>query len=104
MSITEDARSLALLEEGSVVEEDEETRAVGVKGLTTYDAYQPSKGQRHRVPKPTLNAVVVTRWKKKDVPLAEQKVLLTPAPVDNPLEIWPITPHSSKRSTPKPVG
>ncbi|MDO8635078.1 MAG: transposase [Dehalococcoidia bacterium] len=87
MAITEDARSLALLEEGSVMEEDGETRAVGVKGLTTYDAYQPPKGQRHRGPKPTLNAVVVTRWKKENVPLAEQKVLLTSRPVDNPLGI-----------------
>ena len=87
MAITEDARSLALLEEGSVVEEDEETRAVGVRGLTTYDAYQPPKAQRHRGPKPTLNAVVVTRWKKKDVPLEEQRVLLTSLSVEHPLQI-----------------
>ena len=72
------------------MEEDEETRAVGVKGLTTYDAYQPPKGQRHRGHKPTLNAVVVTRWKKEDVPVAEQKVLLTPLSVDNPLIIGPV--------------
>ncbi len=86
MSITEDARSLARLE-GSVVEEDGQTRAVGVKGLTTYSAYQPPKGERRRGPKATLNAVVVTRWKKEDVPIAEQKVLLTCLPVDKPLEI-----------------
>ncbi len=86
MSITEDARSLARLE-GAVVEEDKETRAVGVKGLTTYLAYQPPKGQKLRGPKPTLNAVVVTRWKGKDVPVAEQVVLLTTLPVDHPLEI-----------------
>ncbi|MBI4332288.1 MAG: hypothetical protein HY673_13510 [Chloroflexi bacterium] len=86
MCITEDARSLALLE-GCLVEDDGEIRAVGVKGLTTYEAYQPPKGVRRRGPKPTLNAVVVTRWKRKEVPLKDQVVLLTTLPVDHPLKI-----------------
>ena len=88
MCVTEDARSLATLHgEDFPVEDDGEVRAVGVKGLTTYDAYRPPRGQRRRGPKPTLNAVVVTRWKKEDVPLKEQKVLLTSLPVDNPLHV-----------------
>lgn len=87
MSITEDARGLALLKEEVIVGEDENVRAVGVKGLSTYDAYRPPKGQRHKGPKPTLNAVVVTKWKKKEVPVGEQRVLLTCAPVDAPLNI-----------------
>ncbi len=87
MCITEDARSLAQLE-GSIVEGDGETGAVGVKGLlTSYDAYRPPKGKKRRGPKATLNAVVVTRWKGKDVPVAEQVVLLTTLPVDHSLEI-----------------
>lgn len=86
MCITEDARSLARLE-GSVVEDDGDVRAVGVKCLTSYEAYAPPKGEKRRGPKPTLNAVVVTRWKGKEVPLAEQVVLLTSLPVDHPLEI-----------------
>ncbi len=86
MSITEDARSLARME-GPIVEDNGETRAVGVKGLTSYDAYRPPKRKKRRGPKATLNAVVVTRWKGKDVPVAEQVVLLTTLPVDHPLEI-----------------
>ncbi|MDP2727549.1 MAG: hypothetical protein Q8P59_08385 [Dehalococcoidia bacterium] len=86
MSITEDARSLAQLE-GAIVEDDGETRAVGIKGLTTYPAYRPPKGKKLRGPKATLNAVVVTRWKGRDVPVAKQTVLLTTLAVDHPLEI-----------------
>ncbi len=67
MCITEDARSLARLE-GPMAEENDQIRAVGVKGLTTYPAYQPPKGEKRRGPKPALNAVVVTRWKGEDVP------------------------------------
>ena len=85
MTITEDARGLALLQEGLVVGEDEDTRAVGVKGLTTYDAYQPPKGQGRRGPKATLNSVVVTLWNGREVPQEEQKVLLTSLPVEEPL-------------------
>jgi len=86
MSITEDARSLAQLE-GSIMEDDGQTRAVGIKGLTTYSAYRAPKGKKRQGPKATLNAVVVTRWKGKDVPVADQMVLLTTLPVDHPLEI-----------------
>lgn len=87
MCITGDARGLAKLGEGVAVEEDRETRAVGVRGLTTYDAYRPPPGQERRGPKATLNAVVVTCWKGKGVPVEEQKVLLTGLPVENPLTI-----------------
>ena len=87
MCITEDARGLAVLKEGPVVEESPEIRAVGVKGLSTYEAYRPSPGLGRRGPKATLNAVVVTRWKGKDVPRKDQKVLITSLPVDRPLEI-----------------
>jgi hypothetical protein len=94
MCITADARGLARLKAGVVVGENEEIRAVGVKGLTTYEAYQPpppvshdSEEKNRRGPKPTLNAVVVTRWKKKAVPEAEQVVLITSLPVDDPLWI-----------------
>lgn len=87
MCVTEDARGLALLKEGTIIEDDGEIRAVGVKGLTTYDAYQPPRSQERRGPKPTLNAVVVTRWNNKEVPLEEQKVLLTSLRVEHPLRI-----------------
>ena len=86
MCISEDARSLAQLE-GSIMEDDGKTRAVGIKGLTTYSAYRPPKGKKLRGPKATLNAVVVTRWKGKDVPVTQQVVLLTTLPVNHPLEI-----------------
>jgi hypothetical protein len=86
MCITEDARSLAGLKEGRVVGENAEIRAVGVKGLNTYEAYRPPEGEEHRRgPKATLNAVVVTRWKGREVPREEQMVLITTLPVDDPL-------------------
>ncbi len=87
MSITEDARSLAAAGEGVVVQRGRETTAVAVRGLTTYDAYQPPAEEPRRGPKATLNAVVVTRWKKAEVPRVEQTVLLTTLPVDRPLHI-----------------
>ena len=87
MCITEDARALALLKEGTIIKENSEIRAVGVKGLTTYDAYKPPSDQGRRGPKPILNAVVVTRWKGREVPQKEQKVLITSLPVDDPLLI-----------------
>ncbi|MFH1141532.1 MAG: transposase [Chloroflexota bacterium] len=87
MCITEDARGLALLRGGGTVEENQEIRAVGVKRLTTYEAYQPSLAQGRRGPKTTLNAVVVTRWKGKEVPRKDQKVLVTSLPVEHPLQI-----------------
>lgn len=88
MCITEDARSLARLKDGVVVGENAETRAVGVKGLSTYEAYQPPEGERHRRgPKATLNAVVVSRWKGREVPRQEQVVLITSLPADDPLGI-----------------
>jgi len=87
MCVTQDARGLALLKEGAITESDKEITAVGVKGLTSYDAYQPPAGQERRGPKPTLNAVVVTRWKIKEVPLEEQEVLLTSLAVKHPLRI-----------------
>jgi hypothetical protein len=87
MCITADARGLARLKEGIIVGENDEIRAVGVKGLTTYEAYSPPQDISRRGPKPTLNAVVVTRWKKKDVPLEKQVVLITSLPVEDPLLI-----------------
>ena len=88
MCITEDARSLAQLKEGGLVRDNAEIRAVGVKGLTTYEAYQPPEGDRHRRgPKATLNAVVVTRWRGQDVPREKQTVLITTLPVSDPLLI-----------------
>lgn len=87
MCIAEDARGLAVLGEGAAVQEDHETRAIGVKGLSSYDAYRPPQEQGRRGPKATLNAVVVTRWRKRNIPRAEQKVLLTSLPVDHPLYI-----------------
>lgn len=88
MCITADARGLAKLKKEVVVGGNKEIRAVGVKGLSTYEAYQPPpEGKGRRGPKPLLNAVVVTRWKEKDVPEAEQVVLLTSLPVDDPLLI-----------------
>ena len=88
MCITTDARGLARLKKGIIVRENAKIRAVGVKGLTTYDAYQPPQGESHRRgPKPTLNAVVVTRWKGKEVPEEKQVVLITSLPVDDPLLI-----------------
>ena len=88
MCITEDARGLARLNEGLIVRENQETRAVGLQRLTTYEAYQPPQDEGHRRgPKATLNAVVVTRWKGREVPQEEQKVLITSLSVDDPLAI-----------------
>jgi hypothetical protein len=87
MCITTDARGLARLKEGSVVRENTEIRAVGVKGLTTYEAYRPPRNASRRGPQPTLNAVVVTRWKWQEVPEEEQVVLITSLLVDDPLLI-----------------
>jgi hypothetical protein len=88
MCITADARGLAKLKTGVAVGENKEIRAVGVKGLSTYEAYQPPTEEKsRRGPKPTLNAVVVTRWKGRDVPEVKQVVLITSLPVDDPLQI-----------------
>jgi hypothetical protein len=87
MCITADARGLARLKDGTIVQENDEIRAVGVKGLTTYEAYCPPRNTNRRGPKPTLNAVVVTRWKGKEVPEEKQVVLITSLPVDDPLLI-----------------
>jgi hypothetical protein len=88
MCITADARGLAKLKDGVVAGENKEIRAVGVKGLSSYEAYQPPPDEKsRRGPKPTLNVVVVTRWKGKTVPEAEQVVLITSLPVDDPLWI-----------------
>jgi hypothetical protein len=87
MCITADARGLAKLKTGTLIKENSEIRAVGVKGLTTYEAYRPPQTEGRRGPKPTLNAVVVTRWKRREVPEAEQVVLLTSLPVEDPLLI-----------------
>ncbi len=87
MSITEDARSLAAAGHDTVLQKDAGTTAVAVRGLTTYEAYRPPQGAQRRGPRATLNAVVVTRWKKKEVPREEQTVLLTTLPVDKPLWI-----------------
>ena len=87
MCITADARGLARLKEGIVVRENAEIRAVGVQGLTTYEAYRSPRNASRRGPQPTLNAVVVTRWKWQEVPEEEQVVLITSLPVDDPLLI-----------------
>jgi hypothetical protein len=88
MCITADARGLAKLKIGTLIKENAEIRAVGIKGLTTYAAYQPPpEGTPRRGPKPTLNAVVVTRWKGRVVAEEEQVVLITSLPVDDPLLI-----------------
>ena len=88
MCITADARGLAKLKTGVVVGENQEIKAVGLKGLTTYEAYQPPPDEKaRRGPKSTLNAVVVTRWKGKNVPEGKQVVLITSLPVDDPLSI-----------------
>jgi len=87
MCITQDARGLAVLgEEAGAVEEDWEIAAVGLKQLTTYDAYQSPDGKKRRGPKATLNAVVVTRWKGEAVLPEEQTVLITSLPVEHPLQ------------------
>jgi hypothetical protein len=88
MCITADARGLAKLKDSVVVGKNEEITAVGVKGLSSYEAYQPPPEEKsRRGPKPTLNAVVVTRWKGKAVPVAKQVVLITSLPIDDPLWI-----------------
>lgn len=88
MCITQDARGLARLKAGTIIKENRQIRAVGLKGLTTYEAYQPPrKGDHRRGPKAVLNAVVITRWNGREVPQDEQKVLITSLPVDDPLLI-----------------
>lgn len=88
MCITQDARGLALLGKGAgvIIEEDQEITAVGLKGLTTYDAYQSPEGAGRRGPKATLNAAVVTRWKGEAVLPEEQTVLIASLPVEHPLQ------------------
>lgn len=87
MCITEDARELAKLKTDAIIGKNSEIRAVGIKGLTTYEAYQPPQDEARRGPRPTLNAVVVTRWKGRQVPEEEQVVLITSLSVDDPLSI-----------------
>lgn len=87
MLITQDARGLARLKEGVIIKENKDIRAIGIKGLTTYETYQPPDKNGHRGPKPTVNAVVITRWNGHEVPEGEQKVLLTSLNVDDPLFI-----------------
>lgn len=87
MCITQDARGLTHLAESATIEEDPQIRAVGIRGLSTYQAYRAPEGSGRRGPKATLNAVVVTRWKGEAVPPEEQKVLITSLPVDHPLQI-----------------
>ena len=88
MCITADARGLAKIKGSVVVGENREIRAVGVKGLTTYEAYQPPLEEKsRRGPKSALNAVVVTRWKGREVTEEEQVVLITSLPVEDPLLI-----------------
>ena len=87
MCITEDARSLAQMKDGVTTKKDQQITAMGIKNLTTYEAYKPPADQTQRGPKATLNAVVVTRWKGKDVPREKQVVLITSLTVDDPLQI-----------------
>lgn len=88
MCITADARGLAKLKNGTIIKENSELRAVGIKELTTYTAYQPPPEESpRRGPKPALNAVVVTRWKGREVTEQEQVVLITSLPVDEPFLI-----------------
>jgi hypothetical protein len=87
MCITQDARGLARLKKGNTVGENAEIRALGIKGLTTYEAYRPPQNEGRRGPQPSLNAVVVTRWNGREVQQEEQKVLITSLPVDDPLMI-----------------
>lgn len=95
MCITEDARSLAKLKTDTIIHENSEICAIGIKGLTTYEAYQPPQNEVRRGPKPTLNAVVVTRWKGREVAEKEQVVLITSLSVDDPLLI---VEHYRKRA------
>jgi hypothetical protein len=87
MCITQDARGLAKLKTGVLIKENSEIRAVGIKGLTTYEAYRPPQNANQRGPKPSLNAVVVTRWKGRAVIEEKQVVLITSLPVEDPLLI-----------------
>ncbi len=87
MCITEDARGLAKMKDGTIVKKNNEIRAVGIKNLTSYEAYRPPEGETQCGPRATLNAVVITRWKGKDVPREKQVVLITSLPVDEPLQI-----------------
>jgi hypothetical protein len=87
MCITEDARALAQMKDGTIVKQNNEIRAVGIKNLSTYEAYRPPEGETQRGPKATLNAVVITCWKGKDVPREKQVVLITSLSVDDPLQI-----------------
>jgi Transposase DDE domain len=88
MCITADARGLAKIKTGRIIKENSEICAVGVKALSTYAAYQPPPEERSRPgPRPTLNAVVITRWNGREVPEQEQVVLITSLPVDDPLLI-----------------
>jgi DDE family transposase len=108
MRVTEDARGLCRLpapdaglhrqERGGkrVVGGDGKVRwpgqvsAVGVpelRSLDTYgDAEHAKRANRKDFVGNPLNAVVVTAWEGKAYPPGEEKVFLTPLPVDRPLE------------------
>ena len=87
MRVCADARGLTTLQDTLITRaEQEEVAAVGVAQLTSYEQYGPPKGSR-RGPRPTSNAVVITKWAGKPVPPGEEVVLLTSLPVRDPLRI-----------------
>jgi hypothetical protein len=87
-NVCADARELMHVEDPLVSRgEREGIAAVGVARLNSYTQYAPVRGRGRRGPKPTVNAVVVTKWAGKPVAPSQEVVLLTSLPVSDPLAI-----------------
>ncbi len=88
MNVCGDARGLMHLNDSLVSrEERKDVGAVGVAHLSSYTQYAPPKDRARRGPRPTINAVIVTKWAGKMVPPGQEVVLLTSLPVRHPLAI-----------------
>lgn len=91
MTVYRDARDLAYNGNAGNYRERNDLIAIGIEGLTTFDAYCPVERLRHKylknfIPKP-INAVVVHRWGNIGYSAENGPVLLTNGPVSNPLEV-----------------
>jgi hypothetical protein len=73
------------------IEQTEEIKVMGVRGLLSYDQFgeeehRRRKGRKHFKANP-INAVMVIRWAGKDYQPGKEKVFLTNLPVSRPMRI-----------------
>jgi len=94
MSVTKDARGLREKEDPKRIfrDEREDIKVVGIKGLLSYDQYGDAVHQKKNpntkgFKANPINAVMVTRWGKKEYPPGKEKVFLTSLPISKPLDI-----------------